>query len=387
MAAKPPVWHDGTGAGGRVSGEIRCEIETLTPLLVGWERRRIDDTEEAWPVPFTSFGGDQVEVRFGEVGRTIKTKSVLCPLRAPWGDRPVLLPGDSIKGLLRHELGALLGAPMERVAERSYSYRPNSLFPNEPNPRLIPRLARVPGDAVVMAPLDPDDPKSQRVRVTRVIEWLAHFATSTPMPDDCDIPVLMPQTRKAVRAAIRVELALRAQDIPRAVHGTVAFFESALWDHLGPHLLPHPEAKRRLYRVDPPPDANLIRESSEDRGKPFESVEGADGARWYRVFDDDVCGIRLAKHYLKQEPLERLGQAVSRVRELRNDVAHNEPTPRLMAEARSRMTEASLWSTEGRFLSTPLVQRVLRDLGEPNPDRLCTDLISTIRSRLLEPLS
>jgi hypothetical protein len=223
-------------------------------------------------------------------------------------------------------------------------------------------------------------------RWTRVIEWLAHFAASTPMPDDCDIRVLKPPTPMAVRAAIRVELALRAQDIPRAVHGTVAFFESALWDHLGPHLSPHPEPKRRLFRADPLPGANLIREGSEDRGKPFETVEEPDGGRWYRVFDDDVCGIRLAKHYLKQEPLERLGQAVSRVRELRNDVAHNEPTPGVMAEARSRMAEASLWSAEGRFLSMPLVQRVLCDLGESNPDRLCTELISTVRSRLLEPL-
>ena len=194
LTTKPPVWHDGTGAKGRLSGELRCEIETLTPLLVGWERRQTDDTDEPWPVPHAPTAGDDLDafvqraarqahpdvadqsrqraverarqeyanrvrdrgvakVAIGDVGRTIASKSVLCPLRAPWGERSVILPGDSIKGLMRHELGALLGAPMERVAERSYSYRPNSLYPNQPNARLIPRLARVPDDGVEMRDL------------------------------------------------------------------------------------------------------------------------------------------------------------------------------------------------------------------------------------------
>src|SRR5690606_6600197 len=93
-----------------------------------------------WPVP-ANLAGTQLANK----------KSALCPLRAPWGKRPVVIPGDSLKGLLRHELGALLGAPMERVAERSYSYRPNQKFPyDQRNQRyrqgtasLEPRLARV----------------------------------------------------------------------------------------------------------------------------------------------------------------------------------------------------------------------------------------------------
>ncbi len=172
LTAAPPVWHDGTGTGGRLSGEIRCELVTLTPLLVGWERRRIDDADEPWAVPHTLINDNEVEVHLEGVGRTVRTKSVLCPLRAPWGERPVLLPGDSIKGLLRHELGALLGAPMERVAERSYSYRPNSLYPNAPNPRLVPRLARIPDGAVESRPLDPDDTASPLVRVPLRLDLL-----------------------------------------------------------------------------------------------------------------------------------------------------------------------------------------------------------------------
>lgn len=97
---------------------------------------------------------------------------MLCPLRAPWGDRAVLIPGDSIKGLLRHELGALLGTPMERVAERSYSYRPNSLFPNSPTPRLVARLARVADDSTEMRALDSNNAGSPLVRVPVKLDLL-----------------------------------------------------------------------------------------------------------------------------------------------------------------------------------------------------------------------
>jgi len=89
------------------------------------------------------------------IAQLANKKSVLCPLRAPWGKRPVVIPGDSLKGLLRHELGALLGAPMERVAERSYSYRPHAMYPLKPENRfLVPRLARVPKDCIETKPLD-----------------------------------------------------------------------------------------------------------------------------------------------------------------------------------------------------------------------------------------
>lgn len=141
LTTTAPIWHDGTSSAGRLSGEIRFELEALTPLLVGWERGQVGETESDWPVP----------ANLPNVGQLANEKSVLCPLRAPWGKRPVVIPGDSLKGLLRHELGAMLGAPMERVAERSYSYRPNLKFPYDQRDQryrlgtanLEPRLARV----------------------------------------------------------------------------------------------------------------------------------------------------------------------------------------------------------------------------------------------------
>jgi CRISPR-associated protein (TIGR03986 family) len=156
LTISAPIWHDGTSSKGRLAGEIRFELETLTPLLVGWERGQVGDNESDWPIP-----GDLADTQL------VNKKSVLCPLRAPWGKRPVIIPGDSLKGLLRHELGALLGAPMERVAERSYSYRPNAMYPLKPENRfLVPRLARVLNDCVEMKTLD----DKTQVRVPTCLE-------------------------------------------------------------------------------------------------------------------------------------------------------------------------------------------------------------------------
>jgi CRISPR-associated protein (TIGR03986 family) len=162
LKTSPPIWHDGTSSKNSFSGEIRFELETLTPLLVGWERGQVGDHEADWPLPQTMNG----------VGNLANKKSVLCPLRATWGKRPVIIPGDSLKGLLRHELGALLGAPMERVAERSYSYRPNSLFPKDDGPFLEARIAWVPEDGVEMRLLDPNDSNGPSILVPVRLELL-----------------------------------------------------------------------------------------------------------------------------------------------------------------------------------------------------------------------
>jgi hypothetical protein len=127
LATRPPVWHDGAARG--LSGELRCELRVLTPTLVGWERTEAAALDDA------------TRTALGELD---PEKPVLYPLRAPDGERPVILPGDSLKGLLRHELGALLGAPMERVDERLYSYRPNLAYPDDAQDRALePRLAKV----------------------------------------------------------------------------------------------------------------------------------------------------------------------------------------------------------------------------------------------------
>lgn len=218
---------------------------------------------------------------------------------------------------------------------------------------------------------------------TEVIKWLAHFASSLPLPNGCDLAILSHQ-RMAVRAALRVELALRASDIPRAVHGTVAFFEAALWDKLLEHFERDPQDTRwlKLRAGATAPTGKLLREGvDDDKNRPFESKSRPDGQAWF-WFHESGAG-RFARDYVKSQPLKSLLDAVDKVKDLRNDVAHNEPTPELMNEARTRMQTAALWSNNDTFLSQPLVQTVLKELGEQCPEQLCINFVSTVRERLL----
>ena len=231
---------------------------------------------------------------------------------------------------------------------------------------------------------------------TQVIKWLAHFASSLPLPTDCDLPV-MTHRYMAVRAALRVEFALRAGDIPRAVHGTVAFFEAALWDHLSQKTERRPEPPKRQFKFHQPPAADLVRErdavkvdalsktkQGEDRKRPFVFKEAVDGEDWYWIDDSEICAVKLADKYLGLKGLTKFGNALSQnVRDLRNDVAHNEPTAALMDGARAQMRNVLLWSADDTFLSQPLVLDVLRELGEQAPERLCADLVQAVRVRLL----
>ena len=208
---------------------------------------------------------------------------------------------------------------------------------------------------------------------TQVVRWLADFAASLPITDDCDIPVLKHPTM-AVRAALRVELALRAGDIPRAVHGTVSFFEAALWDWL---------RQRDFVKDDQATGGNLRDGFTFDNQPDRDRFRLKDG-KW--LINDSRSGQKAWVGVLKKPALTQYFNALTDdIRSLRNDVAHNEPTQALMQQAQNRMQGASLWSTDAppSFLCQPFVRDVLRELGEQNPETLHTELIKDIRSRLL----
>jgi hypothetical protein len=190
---------------------------------------------------------------------------------------------------------------------------------------------------------------------TKIIDWLRSFASSLPMPSECDVSVLK-HPRMAVRAALRVELALRAGDIPRAIHGTVAFFEAALWDGLNERVKrsENPE-RRRYFRIksgEAPNGDKLLRQgdgSNEDRSRPFELKDTIDGIAWYWIHDSDGGpAARLAKRFLKRECLTAFDKTLgSKVRTLRNDVAHDEPTPELMDDACAQIRTESVACPRG----------------------------------------
>jgi hypothetical protein len=238
------------------------------------------------------------------------------------------------------------------------------------------------GAWAVAEPLHGDDVER---RWTRIIEWLYFFASSLPIPDDCDVEVLKHDCM-AVRATLRVEFALRAGDIPRAVHGTVAFFEAALWDHLKPHIEERSkDAKgRAIVRLSEAPSRELCQASDGINAfRPAQAPPGKPGD-WYYVEDSGHAAWKLIETYLKKPKLAALYKATTCIRELRNDVAHNEPTPELMDDACQRMTEAGIWSSDRRFLTQEIIRGVLTELGETEPESMCDKLIATVRSRLLE---
>ncbi len=117
---RTPIWHDGSNPSSSelLSGELQITLTALTPLLVGNYHypcqqvsgaRKENNTvilPEEWNLP-----------------PMMVDKTVIEPLRL--ADGRVVISGSGIKGMLRHSLAALMGAPMERVAERVYGYRPN----------------------------------------------------------------------------------------------------------------------------------------------------------------------------------------------------------------------------------------------------------------------
>lgn len=237
---------------------------------------------------------------------------------------------------------------------------------------------------------------------TQVIDWLGRFASALPLPDECNIDVLR-HKRKAVRRALRVELALRAGDIPSAVHGTVAFMEAATWDYVLDHFEPV-AGEDDWYTLRPgrnePSSVAQIRANGKKGDDKFEWRHGPLRQVWFKFrYNNPVC---FAKEHLlddrdtvfRSPALKKLICArSSEIRELRNDVAHGEPTEQLMEGAREKMQNAGLWSREdpstGRvsFLTQKLVQDVLVELGVPNPGRLLEDLLDEVCKRLLTTTS
>ncbi|MBM4368778.1 MAG: hypothetical protein FJ102_21370 [Deltaproteobacteria bacterium] len=122
--------HDGTGGAERLSGEICLTLTVRTPLIVGNERYAAKDAEGWRPA---SANDEQGTLGAGLGGRCIaRGRQVLEPLRLPDEHGSVVIPGPSLKGMLRSALGALTGAPMERVGERHYTYRPNARWCDPP---------------------------------------------------------------------------------------------------------------------------------------------------------------------------------------------------------------------------------------------------------------
>lgn len=128
--ADQPVWHDGSSAGARYSGEILCSLEALTPLMPGnfhYKAAQLDL--------------DRQKAKLPDGWSPAADKNVVEPLRLASGH--VLIAGSALKGMLRHSFAALVAGPMERVAEHHYTYRTNLAHGNgqfECRPAVVRKL-------------------------------------------------------------------------------------------------------------------------------------------------------------------------------------------------------------------------------------------------------
>lgn len=99
------------------SGEMLCEIETLTPAIFG-----------AFQSTLSGILEEQVKTRFPSTYST--KKSVILPQQIKKEDRTLsVINGSTLMGVARQEMAAISFAPMTRVQEKSFSYRPNATFP------------------------------------------------------------------------------------------------------------------------------------------------------------------------------------------------------------------------------------------------------------------
>jgi hypothetical protein len=216
----------------------------------------------------------------------------------------------------------------------------------------------------------------------KVVKWLYQFAASLPN-DDCDIPILL-SPYNSVQSALRVELAVRTEDVPRAVQGAVAFSEVAIWDYLKRKLsLQEADIINDVIKIQEPVDEKFVGKNKND-GKPF--IKQEDSAEYYRyMIRIDARTARDFGAYIGNNPLKDMIGKVGKIRELRNNAVHVRPTPIRMATVKEKMRNLQLWSSSGNtFLDQKPVQEILTRLDRTLvPARLLDDLIADVRKRLL----
>ena len=193
-----PVYHDGlkNDDQDRISGELYCTMVALTPLIVGNLHYKAADVQGA-----STIRGPNNEkwVRLPEAWQNLvvaEDKNIVEPLMLD--DKRVAIQGPSIKGMLRQSLGALLSAPMERVQEQSFSYRPNiNAASNDARLEMRPAIVlRNNGDGLWVRVLsNPEAPIFVQNAAFVVLQKYLVSSTPTSLGED-DIPGVRIQTER-----------------------------------------------------------------------------------------------------------------------------------------------------------------------------------------------
>ncbi len=205
-----PTFHDGRNDGERRhSGELRIRLRACTPLLVGNEQ-----------VPLSRSGLAERLAQEFKVDSFHANKTILEPLavpgskKDPWNTAPerVLLAGSSLKGMLRQSLQSLLSAPMERVWERTFSYRPLSQLATGQNLSKVFLAGQV---------LSSKIPGTVRVRLvpTTQLTYLKETELGTELLRQLDAHAVSGQPLSVSRLPIRAPEGLQEKTVLRCGQG------------------------------------------------------------------------------------------------------------------------------------------------------------------------
>ena len=248
-----PVFHDGVNPNKETlfSGELRCSLTALTPLLVGNDQypkqENCDGNIEAW-----------LKKNDAE-----KDKQVLEPLRLP--DGRVLIAGSSLKGMLRQSLGALLAAPMERVGERTYSYRPNMIFTDNSKNRYLEGMPAI----VEHEPDKNGDGMKIKFAAKAIGKQTKTWSQGSGIDGAGELANLAGKKRPKNQAKIQ-NIASRAIPVPREVvlhfQETLLHLRDTNCGHISER---HPDIKEREQRTQV---AKNIKKLQEDALKPGQVI-------------------------------------------------------------------------------------------------------------------
>jgi CRISPR-associated protein (TIGR03986 family) len=126
----PPEYHDKIDLDNLWSGELHCTLTALTPLLAANDQYDFGKAVPAVRAALEDLVRSKLRKGPADPVTIEAAKKVLEPLALRGADESVpgavLIGGAALKGMVRQSFGALLSAPMERVQERHFSYRPNA---------------------------------------------------------------------------------------------------------------------------------------------------------------------------------------------------------------------------------------------------------------------
>lgn len=112
------------------TGELHCVLETLTPLLPANDQYDFQVAKPELQAQIVAAASHRLKCSIDECPPIDPDKKILEPLSLvdpdhPDAPDPILIGGAALKGVLSSAIASLLSSPMDRVAERTFSYRPN----------------------------------------------------------------------------------------------------------------------------------------------------------------------------------------------------------------------------------------------------------------------